>query len=168
MRLGARNASEIVILILRTLQRSRFAIASWLDVVLVRSSHSQSRPLAIEWSSRARCSARIGRTRSWIGMSGSSNSLRFLDGGFRQGTVRAAVFGASRAPFVRFSVMTSWPDWTSIRARCWSIRSRSLISPSSESILRSASITTVSMLFAGTRLIVPLLSVSPFRSGLEM
>jgi hypothetical protein len=58
---GARNASEIVMLTFRALQPSRFAILSTLAVGSVVSSSSQRRPRAIDATSVARVSERIGR-----------------------------------------------------------------------------------------------------------
>ena len=63
-RSGARKAREIVLLILRTLQCSRFAIVSALAVGAVVNSSSHRRPRAIDATKVARVSERIGRT-SW-------------------------------------------------------------------------------------------------------
>ena len=60
-RSGARKASEIVLLIFRTLQPSRPAMVSVLDWGSVMSSLSQRRPRAIDATSSARLSERMGR-----------------------------------------------------------------------------------------------------------
>jgi hypothetical protein len=60
-RSGARNASEIVMLTLRALQLSRFAIVSTVIAGSVMSSFNHRRPLAIEAMRSARFSDRIGR-----------------------------------------------------------------------------------------------------------
>jgi len=60
-RSGARKASEIVMLTLRTLQPSRTAMLSVFVVGSVVSSFSQRRPRAIDATSVARFSERIGR-----------------------------------------------------------------------------------------------------------
>jgi hypothetical protein len=61
-RSGARNASEIIILIFRVLHPSRFAMVSELAATSVINSLSQRRPRAIEATSVARVSDLIGRT----------------------------------------------------------------------------------------------------------
>src|SRR5262249_17116676 len=61
-RSGARNASEIIMLTFRVLHRSRFAMVSELAAASVINSLSQRRPRAIEVTSVARVSDRIGRT----------------------------------------------------------------------------------------------------------
>ena len=61
MRSGARNASEIVMLTLRTLQFSRCAIASTVIAGSVMSSLNHRRPFEIEAIRSARFSDRIGR-----------------------------------------------------------------------------------------------------------
>src|SRR6267143_6067703 len=60
-RSGARNASEIVILTCRMLHLSRAAICSTLVTVPATISSSQRRPRAIDATSVARVSARMGR-----------------------------------------------------------------------------------------------------------
>ena len=60
-RSGARKASEIVILTLRTLQPSRVAMLSAFAVGSAMSSLSQRRPRAIDAIRRARFSERIAR-----------------------------------------------------------------------------------------------------------
>src|SRR4029079_5565957 len=84
-RSGARNASEIVMLTLRTLQSSRRAIASALIAGLVMSSLNHRRPLAIEAMRRARFSDRIGRGGCEDGGSGNRTSLWRVDVVLRQG-----------------------------------------------------------------------------------
>ena len=80
-RLGARNASEMVMLIFRTLHPSRFAIASGVVVVASdMSSSSQRRPRAIDVTRVARVSDRIGlecsrRTEAVFGYKNFSVSL---------------------------------------------------------------------------------------------
>jgi hypothetical protein len=64
-RSGARNASEIVMLTLRILHPSRFAILSALAVGSDVSSSSHRRPRAIDATKFARVSERIGRA-CWI------------------------------------------------------------------------------------------------------
>ena len=60
-RSGARKASEIVMLTLRTLHPSRLAMLSAFAFASARSSSSQRRPRAIDATSSARVSERIGR-----------------------------------------------------------------------------------------------------------
>ena len=60
-RLGARNASEMVMLTFRMLHPSRFAIACVVAVAFETSSSSQRRPRAIDVTRVARVSDRIGR-----------------------------------------------------------------------------------------------------------
>src|SRR5205814_7213381 len=60
-RSGARKASEIVMLTLRTLQPSRVAMLAVFAVGSTMSSLSQRRPRAIEAMRRARFSERIAR-----------------------------------------------------------------------------------------------------------
>jgi hypothetical protein len=60
-RLGAREASDIVMLTLRTLQPSRAAMCSAFVLTSASSSLSQRRPRAIEATRSARFSDRIGR-----------------------------------------------------------------------------------------------------------
>lgn len=60
-RSGARNASDIAMLILRTLHSSRSAMRSAVAFGLVVSSSSQRRPRAIDATNVARFSERIGR-----------------------------------------------------------------------------------------------------------
>ena len=78
-RSGARNASEIVIFTLRTLQLSRFAMLSVLAVGSPTSSSSQRRPRAIEAISVARFSERIGRSFRNSAPSGKSTSRRRVE-----------------------------------------------------------------------------------------
>ena len=59
--LGARKASEVVILTLRTLHPSQSAMLSVLAVGSVMSSSSHRRPRAIDATRSARFSERIGR-----------------------------------------------------------------------------------------------------------
>jgi len=92
-RSGARKASEIVMLIFRVLQFSRFAMLSALAVGSATSSSSQRRPRAIAATSLARVSERIGRACSGRIPSGRRISRRRLAGVFRQGTAR--VLGGS-------------------------------------------------------------------------
>jgi hypothetical protein len=68
-RSGAMKASEIVIFTFRTLQVSRSAMLAGVAVGFATSSSSQRRPLAIDATSVARFSERMGRTddRSGIG-----------------------------------------------------------------------------------------------------
>ena len=73
-RSGARNANEIVIFTLRTLQLSRFATLSL--VAVASSSSSQRRPRAIEPINVARFSERIGRSFRNSVPSGNSTSQR--------------------------------------------------------------------------------------------
>ena len=61
-RLGARNASEILMLTLRALHPSRLAMLSAVAFGLVVSSSSQRRPRAIDATDVARFSERIGRS----------------------------------------------------------------------------------------------------------
>ena len=64
-RSGERNASEIVLLIFRGLQRSLFAMLSVVAVGLAVISSSQARPRAIDATSVARVSERMGRA-FWV------------------------------------------------------------------------------------------------------
>ena len=64
-RSGAKNASEIVLLILRGLHRSLFAMLSVVTFGSAIISLSQLRPRAIDATSVARVSARIGRA-FWV------------------------------------------------------------------------------------------------------
>ena len=85
---GARNASEIVILTCRMLHLSRAAICSTLVTVPATISSSRRRPRAIDATSVARVSARIGR-RSCDGTeAGSMISRRRFNGVFFHGTAR--------------------------------------------------------------------------------
>ena len=59
-RSGARNASEIILLILRGLHRSFFAMLSVVVFGSAVSSSSQVRPRAIDATSVARVSERMG------------------------------------------------------------------------------------------------------------
>ena len=61
IRLGARKASDVVILTLRTLHPSRSAMLSVFAVGSVMSSLSHRRPRAIDATRSARFSERIGR-----------------------------------------------------------------------------------------------------------
>ena len=107
-RSGARNASEMVILIFRVLQFSRLEMLSALAVGSAMSSSSQRRPRAIAATNLARVSERIGRACSGRIPSGRRISRRRLAGIFRQGTAR--VFGGSA------SWIINWSGWTSTRA----------------------------------------------------
>ena len=79
---GARKASEIVMLIFRALQFSRFAMLSALGVGSAMISSSQRRPRAIAATNLARVSERIGRTCSGRIPSGRRISRRRLAGVF--------------------------------------------------------------------------------------
>ena len=92
-RSGARNASEMVILMFRVLHFSRLEMLSALAVGSAMSSSSQRRPRAIAATNLARVSERIGRTCSGRIPSGRRISRRRLAGIFRQGTAR--VLGGS-------------------------------------------------------------------------
>ena len=87
-RSGARNASEIVILTFRALQPSRFAMPSTFAFGSTLSSSSQRRPRAIDATSVARVSERIGRES--LGEGGPDNriSRRRVDSVLCQGTWR--------------------------------------------------------------------------------
>src|SRR5690242_14640164 len=84
-RSGARKASEIVMLIGRALRPSRSAMLAELAVGLVISL-SQRRPWAIEETSRARFSERMGRVFWGRLVSGTRTSRRRADGIFLHGT----------------------------------------------------------------------------------
>ena len=131
--LGARNASDIVILTCRMLHCSRAAISSTQTVPATISS-SQWRPRAIDATGVARVSARIGRA-SWGAADwGTTISRRRFDGGFFQGTRRtmrsASSWPLSRLGGVGFSLpgvclcfgslrsITNWSACTSTRATC--------------------------------------------------
>jgi hypothetical protein len=85
-RSGARNASEIVMLTFRALQPSRLAIACTFAIGSALSSSSQRRPRAIDATSVARVSDRIGRQS--LGGAGPDNriSRRRVDSVLCQGT----------------------------------------------------------------------------------
>ena len=105
--LGARNASEIVILTWRMPHCSRAAICSTLTLPATISS-SQRRPRAIDATSVARVSARIGRASYGAADWGTMISRRRFDGGFFQGTRRtmrsASSWSLSRPGGVSFSL----------------------------------------------------------------
>jgi hypothetical protein len=104
-RAGARNASEIVILIFRALQRSRLAMLSAVAAGSAISSSSQRRPRAIDATNLARVSERIGRTRSGGIPSGRRISRRRLADVFWYWT--------SSVPGGSARWMTSRSGWTS-------------------------------------------------------
>ena len=93
-RSGARKASEIVIVTLRTLHRSRLAMLSVVAVSSVISSSSQRRPRAIDATKVARFSERIGRACCGDIPSGTRIARRRLDIVFCQETSRAALDAA--------------------------------------------------------------------------
>src|SRR3978361_1880514 len=78
---GARNASEIVLLILRGLHRSLLAMLSVVAFGSVTISSSHARARAIDATSVARVSDRMGRI-FWVGddpLSGSRISRRLTE-----------------------------------------------------------------------------------------
>jgi hypothetical protein len=83
--LGARKASEIVILTCRMLHFSRVAICSSLMTVPATISSSQRRPRAIAATSVARVSARIGRGSCGEAEAGTMISRRRFIGVFFHG-----------------------------------------------------------------------------------
>src|SRR5690242_16141926 len=85
-RSGARKASEIVMLTLRTLQSSRRATASTVIAEFVMSSLNHRRPFEIEAIRSARFSGRIGRVGSEDGISGNRISRWRVDDVLRHAT----------------------------------------------------------------------------------
>jgi len=83
---GRGRASEIVMLILRTLHCSRAAMVSTVTPELAMISFSQRRLRAIKVMRRARFSERIGRTARGDVDSGGRISRRRVDGVLRHGT----------------------------------------------------------------------------------
>jgi hypothetical protein len=83
-RSGARKASEIVMLTLRMLHRSRLAMLSAFAFASARSSSSQRRPRAIDATRSARDSERIGRA------PGSGAPFGRRNGNYRHGHFTAA------------------------------------------------------------------------------
>ena len=106
-RSGAKNASEIVMLTLRALQPSRSAMRSTVVVGSAINSSSQRRPRAIDATSVARVSARMGRARSDGIDAGRRISRRRTDGVLSQGTRRVRLHSAR----CRFNLPT-WARWT--------------------------------------------------------
>ena len=94
--LGARKASEIVILTCRRLHWSRAAICSTVVTVPATISASQRRPRAIAAMSVARVSARIGRRSCGDEEAGTMISRRRFIGVFFQG-MRTMVRASSTA-----------------------------------------------------------------------
>jgi hypothetical protein len=82
---GREEGERDCLLILRTLQPSRPAMVSVLDWGSVMSSLSQRRPRAIDATSSARLSERMGRA-SVAPDTGTSTSRRRVDGVLRHGT----------------------------------------------------------------------------------
>lgn len=105
MRSGARNASEIVMLTLRTLHASRFAILSAVAVTSVASSSSQRRPRAIDATNVARVSDRIGRAFCRKIPSGRRISRRRIAGALHQ-----AIWRELSADALRLA-SSCWARW---------------------------------------------------------
>jgi len=108
-RSGARKASEIVMLTLRTLQLSRVAMLSALAVGSVMSSLSQRRPRAIDDMRRARFSDRIARASCGGTDAGTRISRRRLSGVLCHGTfsTRGFVNGGEQW---RTGLWRAWQD----------------------------------------------------------
>ena len=113
--LGARNASEIVILTCRMLHISRAAIWSTLTLPAMISS-SQRRPRAIDATSVARVSARIGRASCGAADRGTMISRRrfagrFLPGHTENNAIRLQLTGIAirrRPVFAARSLFLLW------------------------------------------------------------
>src|SRR5207237_9126989 len=106
-RSGARNASEIVILTCRMLHLSRAAICSTPVTVPATLSSSQRRPRAIDATSVARVSARIGRRSGGDAEAGKMIARGRFVGVFFHGTggrgpAWSNAYGGSRRAFPAF------------------------------------------------------------------
>jgi hypothetical protein len=152
---GARNASEIVMLTCRMLHLSRAAICSTLVTVLATISSSQRRPRAIDATSVARVSARMGRRSCGATDTGTMISRRRFIGVFFHGTRRTSrsLSTALRGLLGAFSALSSIASWSacsSIRTTWLRMRSRSLLSVRSPKCSRTAHATRASTSAAGT------------------
>src|SRR5260370_41302601 len=98
-RLGARKASEIVILTCRPLHFSRAQSSATVVTRPEITSSSQRRPLAIALTRRARRSNCSGRTSLRDALYGSRIRRDLLDGGFCQGIVSDGSSGGADAQY---------------------------------------------------------------------
>jgi len=164
---GARKASEIVMLTLRTLQLSHFATLSAVIDASVVSSSSQRRPRAIAATKVARVSERIGRACCGDIPSGRRISRRRVDRVLCQETLRTP----SALVFLRLAVafgssvrrMTNCFGCTSTRATRVLMRLRSSIGWDGLRCSRTYLMTSASTSVAGTRRTDPARSAVPCR-----
>jgi hypothetical protein len=126
-RLGARKASEMVILTCRVLHFSRAQSSAIVVTRPKTTSSSHRRPRAMAPTRRARRSNCSGRVSLRDALCGSRIWRDFLDGGFCQGIVSGWSSGESDASSAvsDLSLMTSWSLCTTIPATSCARTSRS-------------------------------------------